>query len=139
MKRFVITVSRLIALSATLTIVAFSQDAWSHEYGINDLPFEVEMRRLDSVAKALKSDSNKMVYLIGFNKSGKSKATAWNRIRRSRGYLIKKHHIAADRIKLLYGKTQNGLIMKISIIDKRAKQATTISECIVSTPKYIDQ
>jgi len=115
--RFVIA-CRLIFLLAFLSVTSYSQDVWEHEYSIDDLPFEVEIRRLESVAKVLKSNSNKIVYLIGFNKNGTSKAVAWRRIRKSKNYLIKKNHISPYRIKLLYGGSQSGLVMRISLVEK---------------------
>jgi hypothetical protein len=89
----------------------------TRSYDINDLPFEVEMRRLDGIAKELRLNSRKIVYLIGFNKEGTSKRTAEERLSKSKSYLIKRHGISADRINTLYGGTQDGLNMQIRMID----------------------
>jgi hypothetical protein len=115
---YVARVSQIILLLGVSTVVMFSQTDPGHPLDINDLPFKVEMRRLDAVAKELKSDSNKIVYLIGFNKTGRSKQTALNRIEKSKNYLVVKHHILRSRVKTLYGGRQNGLVMRITVVQK---------------------
>ncbi len=129
MKELLIVVSRLVAITAAFACVTLSQAPDEHQYGINDLPFEVEKRRLDSVAKVLTSDSDKIVYLVGFNKNGKSTQTACDRLKKSRRYLMKKHRIESQRIVLVYGGSQNGLVMKISIADKNGVTTSGVQDC----------
>ena len=111
-------VAQLIAFGTLFTVIGFSQDTnpnHEHPLDVNDLPFEVEMRRLDAVAEELKADSSKMVLLVGFNKYGRSKQTALSRLGKSKNYLATRYHISRSRIRTLYGGSQDGMIMKILV------------------------
>lgn len=98
--------------------VTFAQANAGHPLAIPNLPFSIEMRRLDSAAEVLKAQPDTAVFLIGFNDVGRPKGTALDRIHRSKNYLIQKYHVAESRIVLLYGGETVGLIMNISIVKK---------------------
>lgn len=76
MNRFNCRVIQLLVLIGFSAVYGFSQTTLQHEYDIDDLPFEVEMRRRDDVAKTLGSQPDMIVYLVGYNKEGTSKGTA---------------------------------------------------------------
>jgi hypothetical protein len=113
-KHIVLRLPWLVAI-VIFSAHAFSQDVAQHVYDTPNLTFEFEMRRLDAVAKELKLDSEKFVYLVAFNAKDKSKRTALKRLSNSKTYLIKKHRIAASRIRTIYAGCQDSLIMQIRV------------------------
>jgi hypothetical protein len=115
---YVTRTAQVLAWLGVSTIVLFSQVQSGHPLDIINLPFKVEMRRLDAAAEELKLDPTKVVYLIGFNKTGQPKKTALSRIQKSKNYLVTRHHILPSRIKTIYGGSQDGLIMRISVVQK---------------------
>src|SRR4051812_43561860 len=82
--------------------VGYSQSPQLDVYDPPNLTFKEEMRRLDGVAQVLQQQDKVNVYLFGFNKEGQSKATAINRLKKSKNYLVRKHHIPPSRIGILY-------------------------------------
>jgi hypothetical protein len=104
-------------------IISYAQEQKQHIYSIANLSFEVEMHRLDEVAPDLISNPEKIVYLVAYNKSGRKKATAITRLKKSQNYLVKKHKISLDRIITIYGGNKDeGIIMNIFVVDKSEKQ-----------------
>ena len=65
---------------AFFTVVSLAQERRQHLISIPGLSFEVEKRRLDEAAKELELDSNKVVYLVAYNKASRKKSTATNRL-----------------------------------------------------------
>ncbi len=119
---------QLIMLVGFCTSGALSQARPEHSYDINDLPFEAEMRRLDSAARELKSNPSKIVYLVGYNKTGEGKATATSRLKKSKAYLIRQHRLKPQRIRTFYAGEQNGLVMRIVITEKNAEESPSKPE-----------
>src|SRR4051812_21296273 len=102
--------------------VGYSQTPQVHQYDISGLTFREEMLRLDWVAEILNQHAKVKAYLVGYNEVGRSKTTAMNRLKRSKNYLIRTHHISTSRIQTLYGGEKDGLTMHIALVNTETGQ-----------------
>jgi hypothetical protein len=111
-----IRVFQVILLFCVVSVVGRAQATQIHQY---DMPhsFKEDMRRLDFVADVLRTNDKLKVFLFGFNQTGQKKATAMNRLKKSRHYLINKHHISPSQIEIRYVGEQDVLIMHIALIN----------------------
>ena len=92
-----------------------------HYYSIPDLPFKAEKVRLAGAAAKLRRHPQKIVYLVGYNKSGMRKSTTLKRLTDSKKYLIKIERISPDRIITVYGGSKDaGIIMDIFVFDRNS-------------------
>ena len=120
-KKYLFKIGVLFVLLGCSTIVALSQDSINAHYSPRNLSFKEEMRRLDIAAAELKLAPNKIVWLLGYNKVGRKKSTAMQRLKRSKQYLIRKHGISPERINTGYaGRDEEGILMRIYIVPKDA-------------------
>ncbi len=86
-----------------------------HKSDFPNLPFRLEMKRLDEAALELKNDPEAVVDLVAFSAKLTDRRLALKRLAKSRSYLIKSHKIASSRITTVYAGCREGLIMQIFV------------------------
>lgn len=124
MKKTLIKLLKLSLLLFFLCIQSFAQDDCKpmqpNHFNIhsgND--FEDEKARLSFAARILDLCPNQIVYLVAYNATKKSKATALERLKKSKQFLIKNRKISVGRIMTIYGGTRSEIEMDIYFVDKK--------------------
>jgi hypothetical protein len=124
MRKCAVKCLTFIAFFIFLSIQSFAQDDCKpiqpNHFNIHSgMDFKDEKPRLDFAARILDLCHNQIVILVAYNSDKKTKATALERLKKSRQYLIRTHKISAQRIMIIYGGTKSEIEMNIYFRNKK--------------------